>query len=96
MLDGKNSAIIVTSAGWGPAICGHAPSRGDRRPAFRSLDKGTSFWRPLRPGDVGGLVIECGPQRGDVRFVNYQTPASSNLHVGAAGLMRWPSLAARS
>jgi len=68
---------------WVAAICGHAASRGDRRPASGPR-QGTSFGAPLRPWrPVGELVIEAVPQlEMCARQLRHR-----RLHVGAA-LMR--------
>jgi glutamate-1-semialdehyde aminotransferase len=45
-VDGNRYIDYIGS--WGPAICGHAPPRGDRRPARRAR-QGHQLRRPLRP-----------------------------------------------
>jgi len=65
----------------GPAICG---ARHPERIAalHQALDKGTSFWRPLRPGEpVAEWLIEQVPsvEIGALRQLRHPKPACTVL-----------------
>ena len=73
--DVDNNKYIDYVGSWGPAICGHANERVNKK-LKEQIDKGTSFGAPCElENTLGQMVIDTVPSVEMVRFCNSGTEA---------------------